>query len=259
MKRILLLGAALLQFALIAPAFAVPCMSQTLASFIALGAMGCTIDGVEFSDFSEAAPLQLGATRIDSDDVTLTPITGTSSPGFSISSPTAITAAPGELFELFFGFNATPAPGFSFNSNTIMLDSTASATGEAAITLIEAKCLNGTFSAPFGCSPPASDVILAVFAIDGVSDLTVTATFPPASFFDVFIDLIVDGGPDLSAGQATLGPTLGEFRLTQVGSNGTPVPEPASWTLLLIALLALGGLRWLPHSLARANPSTLRL
>ncbi len=257
MKRLLLLGAALLQFALVAPVFAVPCVSQTLASFIALGAMGCTIDGVEFSDFTEASPLQLGATRIDSDDVTLTPITGTSSPGFSISSATAITADPGELFELFFGFNATPAPGFSFTSNTIALDSSAVATDEAAIIIVEDKCLNGMFSSPsFGCSS-GDTLTLIVFAIEGISELTQTGT-SPATFFDVFIDLIVDGGPPLSAGGATLGPTLGEFRLTQVGSNGTAVPEPASWMLLLIALLALGGLRWLPHSLTRANRSTLQ-
>jgi len=259
MRRLLLLGAALLQFGLVAPVFAVPCAPQTLAQYILLGVTGCTVDGVEFRDFSEVedALLSPRATRIASTAVTLTPFTDASGLGFSLSSATPLVDnAGGQFLELFFGFTATPAPGRSFTSNTITLDSSAFASGEGAITLIEDKCLNGSFTSPtLGC-PPTSTIQLTAFAVDGISDLTETATFAPASFFDVFIDLIVDGGPDFFTGQATLGPTLGEFRLTQVGAA---VPEPASWMLLLSALLALGALRWLPHSLTRADPSTLQL
>jgi len=258
MRRLLLLGAALLQFGLVAPVFAVPCVPQTLAQYILLGVTGCTVDGVEFGDFSEVedALLSPRATRIASTAVTLTPFTDASGLGFSLSSATPLVDnAGGKFLELFFGFTATPAPSRAFSSNTITLDSSAVATGAGAITIVEDKCLNGSFTSPIsGCS--GTGIVLIAFALDGISELSQTATFAPASFFDVFIDLIVDGGPDFFTGQATLGPTLGEFRLTQVGAA---VPEPPSWMLLLIALLALGALRWLPHSLTRADPSTLQV
>jgi len=259
MKKLVLIGAALLQFGLIAPVFAVPCVPQTLAQYILLGVTGCTVDGVEFRDFSEVEDALLSplATRIASTAVTLTPFTDASGLGFSLSSATPLVDnAGGQFLELFFGFTATPAPSRAFTSNTITLNLSASATGAAAITIVEDKCLNGSFTSPTEGCAPASTVLLTAFATDGFSELSQTATFAPASFFDVFIDLIVDGGPDSFTGQAILGPTLGEFRLTQVGAA---VPEPASWTLLLIALLALGALRWLPHGVPRADPSTLHL
>jgi len=259
MRRLLLLGAALVQFAWVAPVFAAPCTSQTLAQYILLSAAGCTVDGVDFSDFAEVNAMLLSpdATRIAATAVTLTPFSDATGLGFSFSSTTPIVDnAGGQFLELFFGFNATPAAGFSFSSNTITLDSSAFASGAGAITLIEDKCLNGSFTSPILGCPPTSTIQLTAIATELLSDFTETATFPPASFFDVFIDLIVDGGPDFFTGRATLGPTLGEFRLTQVGAA---VPEPASWMLLLIALLALGALRWLPHSLTRADPSTLQV
>ncbi|MEJ7670298.1 MAG: PEP-CTERM sorting domain-containing protein [Casimicrobiaceae bacterium] len=258
MKKLVLIGAALLQFAVVAPVFAVPCVPQTLAQYILLGVTGCTVDGVDFSDFTEvdAALLPPDAIRIAATAVMLTPITDASGLGFSLSSATPLVDnAGGQFLELFFGFTATPAPSRAFSSNTITLDSSAVATGAAAITIVEDKCLNGSFSSPIsGCS--GTGIVLIAFARDGISELSQNATFPAASFFDVFVDLVIDGGPDPTTGQATLGPTLGEFRLTQVGAA---VPEPASWALLLIALLALSGLRWLPHSLTRADPSTWHL
>jgi len=193
MRKLLLAGAALLQFAVIAPAVAAPCTMQTLASYILLGATGCTVDGVDFGDFSEVMLLS-GATQIDSTAVTLTPLSDATGTGFSISSAAPIVAGAGELFELYFGFNATSAPGRAFTSNTITLDASAIATGDGAITIVEDKCLNGMFTSPSsGCSPPTSAVTQIVFAIDIDRDLTETAMFAPANFFDVFIDLVVDG------------------------------------------------------------------
>ena len=231
MRRAVLLVWGVLQFCWAVPAFAVPCVSQSLPDYLSLGAGGCTVDGVTFDGFTALSPAG-SATQIASNAVTLTPITGAGALGFAFSSGTAIAAGPGDLFELWFGFRATAAGGSGLTGNTIVLGAP-TVTGDGAITIVEQKCLEGAYDTTTGLCGSGTPLDQIVFAIEGDSDLEETATFAPASFFDVFIDLVVDGG---LSGRAELGPQLGEFRLA---SNATTIPEPATVALLGFALLSL--------------------
>lgn len=237
MKKLLLLLGAVLQFAFTAPAHALPCGTQSLADYIGLGIGGCTIGDATFNNFAEVTPLSPGATQIAAAGIFLTPFSGASGIGFSLSSGTPLTAAGSDLLELFFGFNVSAGPGNPFTANTIVLDASASATGNAAITIVEDNCVEGTFATPVENCSSANSFSQTVIAIDGLSILEQSMVLAPFStFFDVFVDLVVDGGID---GLALLGPTLGEFRLTTVAQ----VPEPQSLLLAVTALMAIAGSR----------------
>jgi hypothetical protein len=49
------------------------CVSGTLASYMALGANGCTLSGIVFANFSYTASASGGATKIGSEHITVTP------------------------------------------------------------------------------------------------------------------------------------------------------------------------------------------
>ena len=239
MRQIILLACAVIQYSLVAPVLAAPvCSSQSLSDYIALGAGGCTVDGVTFNNFVEVAPLFSGATQITSSSVTLTPIAGSGGIGFALSSGASITADTSDLLELWFGFRAMGTGGLT--GNTLLLG-TPTVSGDGAITIVEDKCLDGTFSSPSsGCSGVL--VTQIVFAIEGDSELQAAATFAAASFFDVFVDLVIDGGTN---GSAQLGPQLSEVRVA--GNGSTAVPEPPTIASLALALLALASLRIRQH------------
>ena len=232
MKKLVLSACTLVFLVFAGPALALPCSSQSLAAYVGLGSAGCTVDGFQFSGFSAVTPLSPGNVQVPAASITLTPVSGPAGPGFSISSGTPLVATAGQALELWFGLTALPDLGARFTGNTISLDPSATAVGDAAITIVEDKCLEGSFSSPSsGCS--GTPLTSIVFAIDSLSDLSETATFAPASFFDVFVDLVVDSGP---TGSATLGPTLGEIRVAFV-------PEPPSLALAAFALALLACVR----------------
>lgn len=233
MKRLPLLAVALLQLLLIAPAAAAPCAAGTLASYLGLGATGCTVSGVTFSDFTVVTPVSPGATAIADGDVTLTPSGGPGGVGFvfGTASGLEISAGAGDLFELWFGFKVSGGSGFV--SNTIMLGTPTVAT-DGVITIVEQKCLEGTYNTGTGLCDSGTPITQILFADDFDSNLQETANFALASFFDAFIDLVIDGG---TSGSAALGPQLGEFRVT-AGTAPTPAPEPATIALLALMLPA---------------------
>lgn len=229
MKRVAVLAGIVLQLCVAAPAWAALCASDTLASYIALGAAGCTISGVTLSNFTQPALLST-ATPIAPTDVTLTPIANPGEFGLAFSTGSGINAGSGDLYELWFGFKASGGSGFT--SNTITL-ATPSVTGDGVITIVEQKCLEGTYDASSGFCASGPEVLQIVFADSLDSELQQTANFAVASFFDVFIDLVVDGGLE---GTAELGTQLGEFRSN---ADAASVPEPATLALLGLALLAM--------------------
>jgi hypothetical protein len=225
MKKLVFTACTLTMIIFAGPALALSCVSQTLADYVGLGSAGCSVGGFQFSSFSIVTP---GATQIPGASITVTPVVGPSGPGFSLSSGGAITAGSGEALELYFGANVRSNTGAYFTSNTLDLGGSATASGDASITIVEDKCLDGTFSTPsFGCS--GAPLTSIVFATEAISDLSETATFAPASFFDVFVDLVIDGGP---TGNASLGPALG-------GIGTAVVPEPPVLVLAALALVLL--------------------
>ncbi|MBI2528234.1 MAG: hypothetical protein HYY95_07395 [Candidatus Rokubacteria bacterium] len=211
--------------------------------YIGLGATGCTVEDVTFFSFSEVTPPSPGTTQIPSASVSLTPVTGPGGPGFLFAG-SPIAAGPASLLELFLGFQATPASGDSFIGNSIALDSSALVAGDGAITIVESKCLGAVFSSPsVGCA--GTPVTLIPFAIEGLSDLEESATFaPPVSFFDVFVELVVDGGV---AGNASLGPSLGELHVATARAP-TPTPVAGPPAILMVGAGLAGWLGWRARS-----------
>ena len=237
MKKLVLSACTLVFLVFAGPALALPCTSQSLTAYIGLGSAGCTVDGFQFSGFSAVTPVSPGNVQVPAASITLTPVSGPAGPGFSISSGTPLVATAGQALEVWFGLTALPNPGARFTGNTISLDPSATPVGDdAAITIVEDKCLEGSFSSPsIGCSgTPLTSIVYATEVIgQPLNQLSETKTFAPASFFDVFVDLVVDSGP---TGSATLGPTLGEIRVAFV-------PEPPSLALTAFALVLLAYFR----------------
>jgi hypothetical protein len=198
-----------------------PCMPGTLQDYISLASAGCQAGIATFADF-KAEPGQAVATPIDPATVLVTPGGAMSRP--SLQFTLSQTAATGEVLESFFRFDAT-IPVLPI-VNKVMLDG--SATGDGAATATEDICPGATFSgdAPLGCpTAPGSLVTLAVSPFGSIA--TDKASFPATSFFDVFVDLTVDGG--LSGG-ATLNSATVQFIAT---------PEPAPAALMLTGLVGL--------------------
>jgi hypothetical protein len=196
-------------------------MPGTLQDYIGLGSAGCQAGIATFADFT-TEPGQFIATPIDPATVLVTPGGAMSRP--SLQFTLNQTAATGEVLESFFRFDST-IPVFPI-VNIITLDG--SATGDGAATATEDICPGATFSggAPLGCpTAPASLVTLAVSPFGSMP--TDSASFAATSFFDVFVDLTVDGG--LSGG-ATLNSATVQF-------IAAPEPEPA--ILMLTGLVGL--------------------
>jgi hypothetical protein len=213
------------------PAAAAVCTTGPLSDYIAFGAAGCTIDGVKFSDFTEVAPLNPAATPISPSLVNLTPLTGPGGPGFGLASATALNASAGNLLELWFGFVVTAGSGDSLMGGALSLGSS-TVVPDGADTIIADICPDGAFASPSsGCSTfPVSLIVFDVGSDASPSDST---SIVASSFFDVFVDIVIDGGP---TGDSTLGPTLGEFR-TAVSASSS-VPEPSTWWLATLVLAA---------------------
>jgi hypothetical protein len=200
-----------------------PCVPGNLQSFVNLGATGCQVSTVQFSDFTIVPGLTI-ATPIDPAQVQVTPGGSAMNPMLLFTLETTATA--GEVFQSFFRFSASgPLIGAAISLTP------PTATGDAAVTGILDVCPDGSFSgnAPLGC--PTSPASLIVFGIDGSSLLSDSANFPASSFFDVFVDLTIDGG---ASGSAALGSATVGF---------TSIPEPSAGLLAALGLSALGVLR----------------
>ena len=219
-----------------APSQAAACVTDTLAAYVALGPGGCTVSAFTLENFEIAAPVSVGAVPIDPGSVLVTPVSGAGGHGFTLGSAAPIVAGAGELLQLWFGFRVSDAAAAA--ADTVRLGGPGEppvVSGDGVITLIEDLCADGAFSsASSGCmgTPMASQIL---FAIDGDEELAATRPLVIASFFDVFVDLVIDGG---IGGRAQLGPTLAQFVVS--GDTGVPVPEPPG---AMLALLALAGAR----------------
>jgi hypothetical protein len=187
--------------------FAAPCVSSTLADYVSLGSGGCSVGALTFSDFAVEPFPGPGAVQIAPNNVALAPISG----GFSLTSGTALSAASGELLGLHFDFHVS-ATGLS--GGTIALGDT-SVTPDGAITSILS-------------AGAAGDAIAFDIGLD--AEPVASFTSASASFFDVFVELGIDGGP---SGSAVAGPNLGSVTFA---TQSVTVPEPSTFSLLFVPL-----------------------
>lgn len=214
-------------------AFADPCLPGTLQDYINRGPIGCTLGVALFADFT-TVPGQSFATIIDPASVQVTPDGTSGKPALEFTLNADANA--GQLLESVFRFDVS---ALGLSSSTMTLGPSSAATGDGVATATEDICPGGTFTGdqPLGC--PNSPASLITFAADFGSSTSDTANFSPASFFDIFVDLTVDGG--------TFGSAHLDSATVQVSAQPAPVPEPAS------ALLLLTTFGWLAAQLVRRN------
>ena len=220
MKKLLLFAG----FLTCLPAFADPCVSGTLQSYINLGATGCSDGSAVFRNFM-TVPGQNGATQVAAGAVSVTPGGTLTNPNLTFG--LNLTATNSQLFESIFRFNVLG----TFSGVTDQLNSP-TATGNGLVLSVVDICPGGSFSgtSPSGC-PAGATTLIAAF--DTVAPLLLdSATFPARSAFDVFTDLTADGG----------GTGTARLQSATVGFTGgiSAVPEPASLTFMLGGLSLIG-------------------
>jgi hypothetical protein len=196
------------------------CVAGTLDDYVALGPTGCMLGAATVADFT-AAVLLPSAEGIPSNSVVVTP-----TPGIGLEFGVTQSAAAGELFDLLIGFTLSgPALGSAFLS---MAGS--AATGDGNVTAIQDLCVGGDFAGADPGTPCAGAIETLIVAQDAIGLVSPdTREFAPATFFDVFVDITVDGG---LAGTSAL-----DGSITTVFQPS--VPEPAAIVLLSAGLAGL--------------------
>ena len=212
-------------------AAAAPCPTASLATYIGLGAAGCTIGGLSFSGFAMLPP---PTNAVSSASITVTPIiVGATVVGVQFGvSP---TASGGNYFDDLITYRVT---GLSTSLTGATVDfAGSSATGDAAVSVAAQLCLAGTFAGADGVSgcTSGSTQNLAVIDLGFGPDPAYSLAFAPVGFLSVVSDLAYDSGSGFVEGSgSTLSSGTNLFDFVAVRA----VPEPSSG--LLLALGALG-------------------
>lgn len=204
-------------------ASAAACVSTSLSNY--LGLSGCTVGTLSLDGFSLFS-LPSGATAIDTDLVTVTPIVAAGAAGLSLTLSDGLDAQPGDLFELLFGFQATPM-GAGIVDNTLRLLGTTTVVADGVITGVQNLCAGGAIAADLSC---AGTPFTSIVFDDGTdSEIASTTPLGVSVPIGVLLDFAIDGG---TSGNASLGAGGG---LSTVFTTQA-VPEPST---LLATLLGL--------------------
>src|SRR4029079_3251123 len=168
-----------------------------------------------------------GGTAISPAAVQVTPSINALGPrlDFSLSS----NASANQLLGIAIGFSIS---GSTLNGTALSMLG-AAATGTGVVTAVEDICRGGVFASnPSNCA--TSGQVTLITAQDAIGPTGPDAQkFVIGSFFDVFVDIAVDGGPGRTARLGTAGGPPG----TVTAQFATP--EAASISLIGIGLLSL--------------------
>ena len=196
------------------------CVAGTLDQYIALGASGCSVDSATFFDFT-ASVLLAGADPVAPANVTVSP-----TPGIGLDFGVAQAAMPTELFDVLIGFSIS---GATLGQNVLSMAGSA-ATDDGNVTAVQDLCIGDVFAGPDPGAPCLGAVETSIVVQDAFGLVSPdTKLFPPASFFDVFVDITVDGG--VFGTSALNGTVTTVFR--------PAAPEPAALLLVLCGIVGL--------------------
>jgi hypothetical protein len=222
MKLIVLLATVLVGGACVASAAPLCVSGATMASYQALGAGGCTIGNLLFSNFIYGGT-SFGTASVPNTDVFLTPVdAGTFYPGPGIvfsSSGWSLPAASPTTFMFIdstirFNVSALPGSGVLIDDGSLaLLSPVATGTGQGGVTEI---------ISPAGIK----------LEVDANGLLVSQKVFAPTASVSVLKDLLI-AVPQGAAGS-------GSVQITSFAENFSEVPEPVGTVLIGSGLLALG-------------------
>jgi hypothetical protein len=215
MRKLVLAG--VLVVALPTLSAAALCVPDSLANYI--GAPPCEIGGATFSNF-DAPPLFSFATPIAPADIFVEPLGA----GVGLDFVLHQSAAAGEQFESLIRYTIS-----NFVFGTALLAMTgASATDVGSVSAVEDVCGDGTYASsspnPADCSSGKVTTLAVVQDAFGSTSPDQQPVDP--MFADVFVNIVIDGGPIGGGGAASLD---GKVR----NAFATAVPEPS--IILMIA------------------------
>ncbi len=208
---------------------AAPCSNGSLASYIALGAGGCTIGSNSLFGFQTVSGTA-GATAITTSALAITPFGGSTSFGFTAG--TTQTAEANVLLESIFTYQVS---GTSYTASSITLAGS-SETMDGAVTDIQNYCAGGGFG-PNGVTGCAA-LTGALVTLDGIQQAD-SASFGAVGLLSITDDFTLDGGLGGSA-------SGGNFTDQLTAESVSAVPEPFGFSLMSLGLglvVALGALR----------------
>jgi hypothetical protein len=193
-----------------------PCSSGTLATYVSLGAAGCTIGNNTLYDFTVFSSGTTGATELQSLSVNLNPSGGNYFPTLAVS--VTQTATDGNLIETFFTYDIS---GAGYIGTSATLSGSSETLPDGAVTGIENYCEGGSFGPDGldGC-PGANGALVTA---DGFQNAD-SAAFSKIPFIAVTDDFTIDG--PASGGTFT--------------NSFTSVPEPISISLTGVGLILAG-------------------
>jgi hypothetical protein len=203
------------------------CVPGTLASYVALGAQGCSAGSSLLSNFEILSGINLSS-PISPSAINITPIVSATDIGLTLN--VSANATGGAILESLISYRISGGP---FTAGSISAGGT-STTGNGAVTDIQNFCLGGSFgpSGVTGCSTGQTGSLLLL------GDGSVSQSFAAATSLNVTDDITFDSG-----GSGTGNSAAGGVFTDRFTSAPASVPEPGTLTLLIAGAFSYAFIR----------------